>query len=152
MAQEQHQVALLELLRCGVKPADIQHQTSTSYSTIRRVRQHQTSKKRGKATPNPVRTPELVVEVRQSLAQNPGHIICGLAHDHGVSERTMQRLVKVVGILCQYQAPQDLCWGQATPPGSCQEAHQSSQEQGLAQNHPVLRWEVVHPGTILKPA
>ncbi len=67
--------------------------------------ERQNVKKRGRELPNPVRTPELVAQVAQTLEEDQSQTICGLARDHGLSERTMERVVKEDLGLASYARP-----------------------------------------------
>jgi len=94
MTEEARRRTILELLRCGTSPAEIKRQIGASLSTIRRVRVRQTAERCPRTAPRPVRSPELVAQVAQSVKQNPRQTIRGLARNFGVSKTAMGQVVK----------------------------------------------------------
>ncbi len=62
---------ILTLLRRGLKPSEIKDQTDASYSMTRRVNERQSAERSERDIVTPIRTPELVAQVAQSLENNP---------------------------------------------------------------------------------
>ena len=98
MNERDRRVVIMAALDRGETVAHIARMTGASPHTVRRVREHGVERARREQAPRPARTPELVEQVRREVEENPRQSINALARDHGVSRRSMQRLVKDLGL------------------------------------------------------
>ncbi len=94
MDEEHRRAMILHLLRRGVSATDIKRNTGATYSTIRRVKQRQTSERKEREGKRTARTPELVQKIAESLERNPRQTMRAIARDSGVSEGTVRTLVR----------------------------------------------------------
>jgi hypothetical protein len=94
MNEEAKRNLILQYLRWGKKPAEIQRITGASLSTIRSVNERQSADRAQRQNGKTIRTPELVVQVAQCIENAPRQTISGLSRDFQVAPTTMRRLVK----------------------------------------------------------